>query len=355
MTVLGLAAGCSGEDAATPSGPASGSSRPAVVAGGTPDAPVALTPTEDPLDWQPVPGSTEDTVTTDGEWTLVLDEAAGEAELSGPVDATTPPGVTGPVSDALLGDDYALVVHQDPAEQASATAVVTELATGETSVLDGDTVGAPTTSGGTWALDGDRAAYATEGPDGAYCLATADLATGSAEVVWCAPERTGSNSAHLSPAGDTILTFDDAQPACRTLAMVSTTGTVPLEGVAEIAECQGFEAVSLDEGAVWSVVPDPERIEAAQHYARTDAGFFDLGPGTSGTLRTCGGAAYFVQDPQGDGDPARLMRWADGVLSTVYTSPAGQAFLAAPRCAGDVLTVSSYAEQGDEQVSARLG
>jgi hypothetical protein len=69
----------------------------------------------------------------------------------------------------------------------------------------------------------------------------------------------------------------------------------------------------------------------------------------------CGGASYFVRDPQREGDPAALMRWStDDGLTVAYESPGGQAFLSEPRCGGDTLTVTALAEEGDEQVSASL-
>ena len=96
------------------------------------------------------------------------------------------------------------------------------------------------------------------------------------------------------------------------------------------------------------------RIEAAQFFARVGDGYFDLGPGTSGSLVPCAGAAYFVREPQGDGDPARLMRWSpDGELTVAYeTGQGGQATLSTPRCGGDTITVTALTSKGDEQVSA---
>ncbi|MCY7396895.1 MAG: hypothetical protein LH468_12240 [Nocardioides sp.] len=348
-----VVAGCSGADepaaggSPSPDETASASARTT----GTPQAPVSLAPSDAILDWQPVPGPSDLSVTTDGEWTLSLDESAGSAQLTGPVPTTVPAGVRGRVSDALLGERYALVVFQDPQEQEPATAVITDLSTGSTSTIDASTPGAPTTVGGSWALDGERASYATTGPDGAYCLATADLDTSETTLVWCAPDRSGFNAAHLGESGDAILTFDDARPSCRTVVTVSSTGTTPFEGV---APCQGFEGAVTADGEVWSVVPDKDQIEAARYLARIGDEYVDLGPGTSGTLTTCGAATWFVQDPQDDGDPARLLRWADGTLTTAYASPAGRSFLAEPRCAGEVLTLSVFSEQGDQQVSARV-
>ena len=63
-----------------------------------------------------------------------------------------------------------------------------------------------------------------------------------------------------------------------------------------------------------------------------------------------------MRDPQAAGEPARLLRWTDaGALEVVYESKGGQAFLSAPRCGGDRITLSAFAESGDEQVSAPLG
>ena len=62
-----------------------------------------------------------------------------------------------------------------------------------------------------------------------------------------------------------------------------------------------------------------------------------------------------MRDPQRDGSAAALMRWrpADRGLDVVYESPrGGEAFLSAPRCGGDTITVTAFAQSGDEQVSA---
>ena len=53
----------------------------------------------------------------------------------------------------------------------------------------------------------------------------------------------------------------------------------------------------LDGTTVWSVVRNEHRIDAAHFYAHTDAGWYDLGPGTTGSLVTCAGDAYFTRDP----------------------------------------------------------
>ena len=63
-----------------------------------------------------------------------------------------------------------------------------------------------------------------------------------------------------------------------------------------------------------------------------------------------------MRDPQRDGDPAALMRWrpSDGLDGGLRVARAAQAFLSAPRCGGDTMTVTAFAQSGDEQVSAPL-
>jgi hypothetical protein len=103
------------------------------------------------------------------------------------------------------------------------------------------------------------------------------------------------------------------------------------------------------------VVPKERRVEAAHFYSHTDAGWFDLGPGTSGSLVACAGAAYFVRDPATKRDRATLLRWdpVAGSLSTAFASAGrGNAFLSPPRCGGDHLTVTAFSAAGDEQVTA---
>ena len=103
-------------------------------------------------------------------------------------------------------------------------------------------------------------------------------------------------------------------------------------------------------------MPKPNRQEHAVFHASVGGATYDLGPGTTGSLVWCGSAAYFVRDPQTKADPARLMRFTpDGTLAVVYESAStGNAFLSAPRCGGDAITLTSYGEQGDEQVTAPL-
>lgn len=334
----------------SPTGSPDSSSSPAPVKGGPSDRPAVVTASTDLLDWQRVPGPVRDTVTRSGEWTLRVDANGGSASLEGPSSASGSGSSGERVSDALIDGDYAVVVMQDKAEQQPSRAEVTDLASGRSFTIDGRS-DVPTTNGGTWALGEGRLLHATI-HRGAYCLASVALATRKSSLGWCAPKRHGFNAAHITPAGDSMLTFDDSHPSCRTVVAVDGDRTEPFSGA---ARCKAWEGLLVHGGAVWSVVPNERRVEDVHFYARQDQGYFDLGPGTAGTLVWCGDASYFVRDPQRDGDPAELMRWsAEDGLSVAYRSPGGQAFLAEPRCGGDTITVTALAEQGDEQVSAPI-
>jgi hypothetical protein len=130
-----------------------------------------------------------------------------------------------------------------------------------------------------------------------------------------------------------------------------------IEAFPAVAECQGWEGALLPGGRVWSVVPKETRIDDAHLYAALGDGFFDLGPGISGSLSICGGAAYFARDPGRDADRAQVLRWtADGRLSVVYEAPGGgEGFVTVPlRCGDTDLTLTALTEGGDEQVTARL-
>lgn len=307
-------------------------------------------PTSTSLDWQPVPGPVRDSVTTGGGWTLTVKGNGGSWSLDGP-QTSTGAGTSGfRVSDALLDADWAVVVLQDRTEQQPGRAQVTDLATGRSFAIDGRS-DVPTTNGGTWALDGGHLLHATVSK-GRYCVADVDLATRTSTLGWCAPKRTGFNGAHLTPGGGSVLAFDSGRPSCRTLLTLDGTQAAPF---ADVPDCSAWDGLRTEDGAVWSVIPNEHRIEQAHFYADSGGERSDLGPGTAGTLAWCADAAWFVRDPQTEGDPAALMRWSatDG-LSVAYESPAGRAFLSAPRCGGDAITVTAMAEAGDEQVTAAL-
>ncbi len=340
--------------APTPSGepstddPSTGAS--ATPTGGTAQEPAALEPTTDLLDWRPVDGPVADVVTRSGDWTLTVPRNGASYSLEGG-DHGSGAGTPGTrVTDALIDGRWAVAVLQDKAEQRPMVAEVTELATGKTFRVDGRSE-IPTTTGGTWALGEGTLVHATVA-SGAYCLATVDLATRTSTLGWCAAKRQGFTDARITSAGIALQTFDDSSPACRTLVAVDGEEVTPFAGV---PDCKGWDGLLTEDGAVWSVIPKEHQVENAHFYARSGEAYVDLGPGTAGSLTWCAGAAYFVRDPQREGDPAALMRWsAESGLSVVYESPGGQAFLSEPRCGGDSLTVTAMAEDGDEQVSAPL-
>ena len=352
LTLVGLLAltACSSAQDPTPSEPSA--QTPPAPRGGTPDQPAQLDATRQPLEWVPAPGVVTNTVTTNGTWFLTVESTGGGYRLDGPDQSFGTASNDGSrITNALLDEGWAVVVRQDQAEKRPATAQVTDLATGEQFTIDKDTE-VPTTSGGTWALGGDTVVHPSISPDGDYCLATVDLAARTSTLGWCAQPKHGFNAAHVTAHGITVLGFDDARPACRTVGTVEGDRLIPFPG---LPECKAWEGAMLGEdAAVWSVIPQENNIEAAEFFARSGEDYYALGPGTSGTLVPCAGAAYFVRDPQLEGDPARLLRWDGSTLAVVYEAPPGQSFLDAPRCGDRALVVTALSEGGDEQVMAAL-
>jgi hypothetical protein len=353
LAVAALAvAGCSSEKDPEPSKPTAQASPAPAPAGGTPDQPATIEATTSLMEWVPAPGAVENTVTTNGTWFLTVEASGNGYRLDGP-DQSFGTGAQGSqITNALLDTDWAVVVRQDQSGKKPATAEVTDLGKGEQFTID-QTSDVPTISGGTWALGGDILAHATTGPDGGYCVATVDLASQESTIAWCAEAKHGFNAAHVTRAGTTVLGFDDAKPSCRTVGTVADDAFTAFPGV---PECKAWEgAVLADDETIWSVIPKENDIDAAEFFARDGEAFYDLGPGTSGTLVPCADAAYFVRDPQTEGDPARLLRWDGRTLTIVYEAPPGQSFLEAPRCGDAALVVSALSEGGDEQVMAALG
>lgn len=372
LTLGLLAAGCStgggtpdpGADgttaASSPTTGATASTTPSpstsATPAGTAEDPMRVPPGTALLDWHSVPGPAGATVTRSGDWSLSVNDSGTEARLAGPgSDRIITTDSHERISDALVDGQWAVVVLQDRQESRPSTARVLDLDHPARSFDVDGSAEVPTTSGGTWALGEGRLLHATD-HRGSYCVASVTLATRTSTLGWCAPRRHGFNGARITPAGQTLLTFDDARPACRTAVRLHGAEVAPL---ADVEQCAAWDSLVVPGGAVWSVLPNEKRVEGAHFYARQGTSFFDLGPGTSGTLTWCDGAAYFVRDPQHDGDPASLMRWrvdaGPGGLDTVYESPRGQAFLTAPRCGGTSITLTAFAEAGDEQVSADLG
>jgi hypothetical protein len=372
--LVGALAGCTGDEpreaAAEPrsepsSEPAEQTSTPAETdepsddesapEGGTAESPAPVEPTTNLLEWTRVPGPANTTVTRSGPWTLSVTETGTGASLRGPSrDEILASDARQRVSDALIADGWAVVVFQDKQETRPATAEIVSLDNPDDDFTLNGSSKVPTTTGGSWALGEGRLVHPTIGPGGTYCLATVDLSDRTSDRTWCAEKRHGFNAARITSEATSLMTFDDQRPSCRTVVRVAGDDVVPFEGV---EKCLGWEGVLVGDGAVWSVVPKQTRIEEAHYYARVGDAYFDLGPGTSGTLVPCAEAAYFSQDPVHDGGPARLLRWTpDGALEVVYeTQGRGPAFLTEPRCGDDRITVTALGESGDEQVTAPLG
>ena len=258
-------AGCASDEDPGPSKPSAQSSASPAPAGGTPDQPAPIEATTSLMEWVPAPGAVANTVTTNGTWFLTV-EASGDAyRLDGP-DQAFGTGEDGTrITNALLDTDWAVVVRQDEGRKKPATAEVTDLAKGEQFTID-EASDVPTISGGTWALGGDTLAYATPGPEGGYCVATRDLATGETSIAWCAEAKHGFNAAHVTDGGTAVLGFDDAKPSCRT---VGTVGDDQFDPFAGVPECAAWEGAALgDDAAIWSVIPNEDDIDTAEFFAR---------------------------------------------------------------------------------------
>lgn len=300
------------------------------------------------LDWRATAGGDGVPTVENTAWTLTADTARS-ASLLGLERRVLdfPRGVR--ISELLLDNKYAVVVVQDPTETEPGGARVVRLNTGANTDIDGSSE-IPTVNGGTWALGEGMLFHATYGPKRAYCLAEVDLASNSSQIAWCAPRNQGFNDARVTPAGLTVLSFTLGKDGCRTPVSLSGGEATPLAGV---TECIGWDSLLTPTGQVWSETPDANRIEEASFFARAGEQTVGLGTGDTGSLTWCGGAAYFTQQPQRDGDPARLLRWtADSALEIVYETPGSPGFISEPRCGGSRITINAKSEGGDEQVSA---
>ncbi len=223
-------------------------------AAGRADRPEVLTPTTSLLDWKPVPGpirrSVTRSVTDAGEWSLSVTGAS--AELTGPsgssgVATSRTPGLRRPARRRRTPSSSCRTRPRSaPRSPGSPT-----LASGKTTTLDGRS-DLPTTNGGTWALDGDTLVHATYAPRATTAWPRSTSPPATSTLGWCAPKRHGFSNAQVTPAGTSMLTFDDSQPACRTVVAVDGTDATPFTGV---PDCTGWDGALLDDGAVWSVVP----------------------------------------------------------------------------------------------------
>jgi hypothetical protein len=369
VVAAGVLAGCGSGSSSTNTGPEPGSgsstspSRSPRTSPGTPTVspttvgdpahPIVVPARQDLLDWQPVPGSARSVVTVGGRWTLTVPSGGARARLDGPYPRTIQAGPHAGITDTFLDASHALVVSEDRLARSPDVATVVDLATGKVTRID-RTSSPPTVVGGTWALGPNTVLHATSGPHRSYCVATVDTTTGVGTTGWCAQPRNGFSRASITDSATTMMTFDNQRPSCRTLVEVEGRALVPLPGV---SDCLGWDSSLPAPGAVWSVVANQHRIEAAHFYAHTAGGWFDLGPGVSGSLVTCAGSSFFTRDPQTRSASATLLRWDPdaNTLSVAYASPGtGNAFLAPPRCGGDHLTVTAYSDSGDRQMTAAV-
>lgn len=345
-----------GSESSGSAGESGSSSKDAVEGSTDPASPTEVTASTQLLTWKQATVA-RDTFLTDGTWRMKVPDAGTTAQLqrgnpdqqAGPNATRVPAGADRKIVDAFLGGGYAVTVAQDNQEQRPQEVTVTDLESSEQRKITDPPMG----SGGPFAYNDGTLLYAsTTGPD--YCLATYDVATMSGSKGYCAPARHGFSNLSVGPAGSAMMVFDDKRPvSCRTLVKAEDDGTTtPIEGP---KKCVGWEAALTDNGAVWSQLPDEQKVETGDFFASADGKFFSLGSGNTSTLVSCGDSTYFAAD-SGDRGTAKLMRWTpDATLEVVYESKgSGNAFLSPPSCSDGVLTVTSYGEGGDERVFATV-
>jgi hypothetical protein len=332
----------------------SGDQDPGLQPGDGPGAPRSL-------DWKRVDAPPGSTITTTRGGSITVDEERTQATVTGAAAVTVMAGDRFTIDEALLDERWAVIVRGDTLEQKPGEATVVDLVTGESAVLDGGSE-PPTVNGGTWALHGDTVVHATRGPDGAYCLARRDLTGGveaAGEVVYCAEDRHGFTNARVTDAGLGLMAFDDGRPSCRTVGVIEGASVVPEPGA---VECKGWELLPTRLGAIWSVIPKENELDVAHVYAAPsadgetseDSEPVRLGEAAAGSLVWCGDAAYFTRDSS-RGTPASVLRWRGGAeAEVVYEAKGGKAFIDTPRCGGDRLTISVFADSGDQQLTARV-
>jgi len=362
LALLLALAGCAGGDepdpgtdpGGEPSGAATSTDEPTtdLPSGGTAGDPAVAEPVTAVLQWQDTGVPADVRYVKGPRWEALADPGNTRVDLQADgMAASVVAGRGRTISEVLMSEDWAVVVRQDKAETAPSEVTVVDLTSG----AKGAVTTPPAASGGSWTLTDGDLHYPTYGDGGAYCLATAALADSNGEDGWCAPDRSGFSGLTASEHGVGLMTFDDARPvACRTVNLLDAGGVPqPLEGP---TDCTAWDVAATADGAVWSEVPKPRRQEEARFHAAADGTYFDLGPGTTGTAVPCGDSVFFVRDPQGPDEPARLMRWTpERTLEVAYESPStGNAFLGEPACGGGVLTLASYGEEGDEHVWASV-
>jgi hypothetical protein len=348
-TLLLVAPACSADDEPTPEPTAS---EPTTSATDTTVAPSAEPTEAAPLDWRPTGHDVEDRVIVGKKWTAIATETdvAFESATNSADDFTLPAVESGTVDAVLLDDEKAVVSYSFGGETTVGLGFRIDLATHEQTKI----VTPEPANGGDWALIDDSLYYPALNEDEKACLATLAVDDGNGEDGWCPPGRVGIAELDANDNGVAAMLFDyGSRISCRTLTLLDQSGVPgPVDGP---ARCTGWDIAATSTGIIWSEVPRPKRQEAAVFHATVDGAPQELTQGTTGTLTSCGADTFFVSDPLKMTDPARLMRWDGAALSVAYESDsAGNAFLGKPECADDIITITSYGEDGDEQVSARV-
>lgn len=342
-TLLLLAAGCGTDDDPAPAPTTSTSASPSETGSEPTAAPV--------LDWQPTGRSVDERVIVGASWTAVATESEvrfESADGADPVELSDDTG--GSVDAVLLEGDTAVVLYAFGGETTEGLGYRIDLSTGEKTRIITPTPA----NGGDSALIDDSLYYPALDEDQNACLATLAVGDGNGEEGWCPPARVGIAELEANDDGVAAMLFDyGSDISCRTLTVLDQAGVPqPVDGP---AECSGWDIATTSTGLIWSEVPRPKRQGEAVFHAIADGTAQELSRGTTGSLVSCGGDTFFVSDPVKRTDPARLMRWDGTDLSVAYESASkGNAFLGKPECADDILTLSSFGEDGDEQVSAAV-
>ena len=241
-------------------------------------------PARDLLDWQPVPGL--------GRRHRHPQRRRGRSRSTRPA---TPGAARGAgrrgtvrgrprqrISDALLDGTHAVVVLQDRQEQPPERGHGRRPALGQARSRSTAPPTPPTTIGGTWALGDGHLCTRPSRPAAPTASPRSTSRPGSRRSAGAPRRGTASTAPRSPPPATSLMTFDDAPPVLPHRRARSTARDV--DAVPGRPRLHGLgRGCSLDDGAVWSVIPNEHRIEAAHFYARTGDGYYDLGPGTSGT------------------------------------------------------------------------